>query len=74
MLGKLRSLLVRTSREPQARVDERPPMSVEELMSSFPPMKPVRPPQAINDDLMAPAYEAVEEELHRAGLLAQRQA
>ncbi|MCJ2009816.1 hypothetical protein [Methylobacterium sp. J-092] len=74
MLGKLRSLVASASRPQQPYVDERPPMSVEELMSSFPPMKPVRPPRATNDDVMAPVYEAVEEALHRAGLLAQRQA
>lgn len=72
MIKKLRSALARQSRPTDALVDDRPAMSIEELMGSFPPMKPLLPPSAINDDLMTPVYEAVEEELLRAGMLDRR--
>ena len=71
MFAKLRSLVAGQDRTPVA---DRPSMSIEDLMGSFPPMRPVLPPSAVNDDLMAPVYDAVEEELQRAGLLAARQA
>jgi hypothetical protein len=72
MLGKLRSLFGGSVDEPRARADHRPSMSIEELMGSFPPMRPVLPPAAINDDLMALVYEAVEEDLLQAGMLDQK--
>ncbi|TXN72397.1 hypothetical protein [Methylobacterium sp. WL6] len=73
MLGKFRSIFGAQATEPQARADHRPSMSIEELMGSFPAMKPVLPPSAGNDDLMAPVYAVVEEELLRAGLRERRQ-
>ncbi|MCJ2039853.1 hypothetical protein MKK55_13030 [Methylobacterium sp. J-059] len=72
MFEKVRSIVAKQSRPAEALADDRPAMPIEELMGSFPPMKPVRPPAAINDDVMAPVYEVVEEELRQAGLLDRR--
>ncbi|WP_336485983.1 hypothetical protein [Methylobacterium nigriterrae] len=70
MLGKLTSW----ARTAASRFRARPrqgtdPKAFSPGAFAFPPMRPLRPPPAQNDDLMQPVYEAVERELRSAGLL-----
>ena len=44
-------------------------MRLKDAAGDFPPMRPLLPPAPQNDDLMAAAYEAVEQELRAAGFL-----
>lgn len=69
MLGRLFSAARRSSR----RTDHRPhaavvaEMPVEALQ--FPPMRPLMPPQAQNDEIVPGAREVVERDLRAAGYL-----
>ena len=72
MLDKLRSLFAGRTAPTSEPAENRPAMSIEELMRSFPPMVPVLPPSEVNDDLEAEVYEAAERELVAAGMLDRR--
>ncbi|WP_162560628.1 hypothetical protein [Methylobacterium durans] len=68
MLGKLKSLTGIGASGTRAQHEQ----SAEPFQPDafeFPPMKPLSPPAAENDDLMRPVYEAVEQDLRSAGLL-----
>ncbi len=43
--------------------------SVPERMRDFPPMRPLEPPPARNDDVLEPVHEAVERDLRARGYL-----
>ncbi|MGU3539135.1 hypothetical protein [Methylobacterium sp. A54F] len=62
--GRLVKRLAATEARPGAAVATLPPGA-----DDFPPMRPLRPPQAQNDDVMQPVYEAVERALRANGLL-----
>jgi hypothetical protein len=42
---------------------------VPEAMRDFPPMRPLEPPPAGNDDVLQPVHEAVERDLRARGYL-----
>lgn len=55
-----------------SRLEKRRPSAGEPFSTEgfvFPPMKPLQPPAAQNDDVMLPIYEAVKRDLSAAGYL-----
>ena len=66
LMGKAQSSLARRRAPPQ---DQAESAAFSPEAFEFPPMTPLRPPPAQNDDVMQPVYEAVEQELRAAGYL-----
>ena len=54
---------------PVLQQDHTDELSLRDAVGAFPPMRPLLPPEAQNDDLMAAAYDAVEQDLRAAGYL-----
>lgn len=69
MLGKLKALARSTTSRLVRAQDQAAPAAFSPETFAFPPMTPLKPPPAQNDDVLRPVYEAVERELRAAGLL-----
>lgn len=63
--GAVRALLP-GNRRPEAGASVAP---APEAAREFPPMRPLEPPPAQNDDLLQPVHEAVERDLRARGYL-----